>query len=247
MKIFFFFILALTIQVRAQTIIIGAEDDWAPYSSVGAGGKQPKGLTPRIVKAAFKSQKVEVEFRILPFARCLDEVLHGQSIGCFDAMENSENKGKYIFNKTPLFTAEVAIWGEATSLKKKMKFQDLRGEIVGVTNSYTYPPEFSDDKKIEQKTYQTDYKQLEAIANGRLKYGIIYKWPGFQILADYPEFKNKVKILGIGSRDPFHLAFSKTHPDGAKFADIFEKGMKAITADGTYRKIIKDFEKAIIP
>jgi len=58
---------------RAETITIGAEDDWPPYSYRVAGQAEPQGLTPRLVRQAFASQGVSVRFRVLPFARCMME------------------------------------------------------------------------------------------------------------------------------------------------------------------------------
>ncbi|MGL5934274.1 MAG: transporter substrate-binding domain-containing protein, partial [Cetobacterium sp.] len=71
--------------VFAETIIINAEDDWAPFSSVTPDKKSAEGLSVDLVRAAFATQGIEVQFMAVPFARCLYEVEHGHVVACFNA------------------------------------------------------------------------------------------------------------------------------------------------------------------
>ena len=56
----------------ATTIVLAGEDDWPPYSfadkrSLGAG-HEPTGFSPRLIRAAFASQGVNVRFISVPFS-----------------------------------------------------------------------------------------------------------------------------------------------------------------------------------
>ncbi|MBY0414803.1 MAG: transporter substrate-binding domain-containing protein [Bdellovibrionales bacterium] len=231
--------------IHAETITINGEDDWSPYSSITGDKKGVEGFAPEIVKAAFKTQGVTAEFKVLPYARCLDEVLKGDAIGCFDTVQDTDSQAKYLFHKTPLFEANTVVFGPANSTEKITKISDLEGKTVGITNGYTYSTEFTTNTKIKKETNPSEKTQLEKIAIGRLAYGVIWQMPGHDIIKKNPSLGGKVKELGTISTDALFVNFSRKHKDGQKYADIFEKGMAAIKADGTYKKLEDDFKKRV--
>ncbi len=131
----------------AETIVIKGEDDWAPYSSATKDYKSVQGLAPDIVRAAFKTQGVTVITRPVPFARCLHEVKEGSAIGCFDTVMSIETQDNYVFHSTPLFKADMVVYGRIREPQRTLTFKDLEGKVVGTTNGYTYPTEFIANKK----------------------------------------------------------------------------------------------------
>lgn len=227
---------------KAEIIHLLGEDDWAPYSSATFDYKDVQGLAPDIVRAAFKSQGVTAIIRPMPFARCMMEVDKGQSLGCFDTVINQNTKDKYIFHNTPLFQAEMLIYGKTTE-KGGLSLEDLEGKVVGKTLGYTYPTSFLLNRKIKTEPGPTEKSQLQKVASGRIQYAVLWGLTGEDILDKNPELRNKVKALGKLSADSLYVNFSKKHKDGARYAAVFEKGMQAIHANGTYRKIESEFRK----
>jgi polar amino acid transport system substrate-binding protein len=227
---------------KAETITIIGEDDWAPYSSASKDYKEVEGLAPTIVRAAFKSQGVTAIIRPMPFTRCMMEVDKGNHLGCFDTLINQNTKDKYIFHETPLFQAEMLIYGRIDE-KTGIKLEDLEGKTVGTTLGYTYPSVFINNKKIITEDGPTEKSQLQKVAAGRIRYAVLWGLTGENILEKNPDLKKKVKALGRISRDNLYVNFSKKHKDGAKYATIFEKGLQTILSNGTYIKIESDFRK----
>lgn len=74
-------------QAAAESITIGAEDDWYPFS--GTIASQPKGMAVDIVREAFKKAGVDVIFKSMPYARCMQEAKESNLFGCFNAARNS--------------------------------------------------------------------------------------------------------------------------------------------------------------
>ncbi len=229
----------------AETVTINGEDDWAPYSSKTADEKSVEGFAPDIIKAAFKTQGVDVVFKQVPYARCLAEVNAGDAVGCFDTVQDDDSKAKFIFHKTPLFNADMVVFAPSTSAETIAKISDLEGKTVGVTNGYTYASEFTNNAKITKQVVGSEKDQLNLLANGRLQYGVVWGMPGFDILKKNPNIASKVKAIGKISTDALYINFSKKHKDGARMANIFEKGMQAINADGTYKKLEAEFKKKV--
>lgn len=230
---------------KAEEILLNAEDDWAPYSSMTTDKKEVQGFSPEIVTAAFKAEKVDVKFRVVPYARCMKETLDGDVIGCFDSVLDEQTKSNHIHHKTPLFETTVAIWASATSSETDASLKTLEGSTVGVTNGYNYPQSFTENSLIKKDSSTTELAVLEKVAAGYLKYGIVYEMPGYYQLKAHPELAKKVKLIGILSKEPIYLSFSKKHPKGQHYANVFEKGLKKIKKNGTYKKIEDRFKKSL--
>ncbi|MDW5416576.1 transporter substrate-binding domain-containing protein [Iodobacter sp. CM08] len=231
-----------TSHLYAETIIINAEDDWAPFSSMRADKLGVEGLSPNLVKAAFNSQGIKVQFNAVPFARCLNEVEHGKVVACFDTSITEENKNKFIWHKTPLFEEGLSIFALSESTEKNLTPHDLEGKTVGLTHGYTYPNILMDNKKIIKDSSPFDDTQLKKLILKRIQYAVINTTPGTLLINGNRNYKDKVKIVGLVETSVFYLNFSRKHKDGQRMADIFEKGMKTIKSNGTYNHIETEFK-----
>lgn len=246
MRSLFIILFLISFSAFANTVVINGEDDWAPYSSASKDYKNVEGLAPDIVRAAFASQGIKAIIRPVPFARCLHEVNRGAAIGCFDTVMSIETQFSYIFHETPLFAVDMVLYGIINEPQKPQSFKDLEGKTVGMTNGYTYPTEFITNQKIIKSPAPTEKSQLEKLASGRIQFAILWGSTGDVILKERPELAQKVKSLGTIAQTNLYLSFSKKHKEGAKYAAIFEKGMKKIKADGSYEKIMNQFNGKVL-
>ena len=113
----------------ATTIVLAGEDDWPPYSfadkrSLGAG-HEPTGFSPRLIRAAFASQGVNVRFISVPFSRCMRLALTDQVAGCFNASITNENRNDYIWHSPPMFKEELSIFGAPSNDATPLTLADL--------------------------------------------------------------------------------------------------------------------------
>lgn len=227
----------------AETVTIAAEDDWAPYSSVKADKSGPEGLSPDLVRAAFKTQGVDVVFLAVPFARCLQYAKTGRALACFNATIIDSNRDVYHWHPTPLFEEELAIFGPQSAPDTPVTVKDLEGRNLGVTIGYTYPTEIMENKKIRKFSATSDHNLLQMLAAKRVDYILINTMPGYMRIYQDPQLKGRIKKVGVISLDGFWLGFSKADKNGQRLAETFEKGLRQIKADGTYQKIYGDFRK----
>ncbi len=230
-------LLAMSLFAQAETVTVVGEDDWYPYCA-DRGGK-PEGLAADIVREAFKAAGVDVVFKVMPYARCMDETKKGAEVACFDTTWLPEYDENFIKTKSHLFEAEIAIYSSSTySGKMGLKVSDLEGKTVGITNGYEYGAEFGANKKIKSDSAKSDILVLKKQAAGRTDFALLYsRVADFLLKENKKEFDGKIKRVGTVVVDKLFLSFSKKHKDGKKFADLFDKGMDAIKANGTYKKI----------
>ncbi len=225
----------------AETVKIVAEDDWAPYSAFNAIKSAPEGYAVDIVREAFKTQNIDVEFVVLPFSRCLHAVKAGEMVGCFDETMTETNKDLYYWHPTPLFDEELSIFGLEETPVKPLGLKDLEGKSVGYTIGYTYPPEFFQNSNIKKYGINSEKNLIPMLVAGRLDYILLDGLASIYKLNKVPQLKDKLHKVGTVSKWSYWVVFSKAHPDGKRMVEIFEKGLQALKNSGRYAKMQEQF------
>lgn len=238
--------------LRAETITIGAEDDWPPYSHRVAGQDEPQGLTPRLVRQAFASQGVSVRFRMLPFARCMMEAERGTVMGCFNASRTAANEALYHWHPTPMFDEELAIFARRSAASsprpaRQLGQEDLRGHSVGVTVGYTYPTSLMTDPDVRRKPATSDGNLLHMLAAGRVDYIIVNALPAWYRLHSEPALQGRVQRVGRVSVDGFWLAFTRARPEGERLSQKFERGLEAMRRSGEHQRMLDELRRQWVP
>lgn len=232
---------------RAETITIGAEDDWPPYSYRVAGQAEPQGLTPRLVRQAFASQGVAVRFRVLPFARCMMETEKGTLVACFNVSRTAANQALYHWHPTPMFEEELAIFArrspDTSPPMRQLGQNDLHGSSVGITVGYTYPTPFMTDPRIQRKPATSDGHLLHMLAAGRVDYIAVNTLPAWYRLQLDPGLQGQVQRVGRISVDGFWLGFTRAKPEGERLAQVFERGLQAMRRSGEHQRMLAELRQ----
>ena len=228
-----------------ETVVIAAEDDWAPYSYAKPGSTNPEGMAPVLVTAAFETQGIRVKFVVVPFARCLAMAKSGAAVGCFDTAMTDENRNQYHWHPTPLFQEELAVFARLDSTQKDLTVQQLEGHTLGVTVGYTYPSSITANPRIRQVPVTSDANLLNMLVAGRVDYILLNSLPGYYRASLDPKLAGRFKRVGVVEQQSFWVCFSRKHPDGKRLSEVFETGVEAIKANGTYARITTDFHRRL--
>lgn len=235
------------VRINAPVVIAG-EDDWAPYSYAHQhqpGTEQaPQGFSAQLIRAAFATQQIDVEFLTLPFARCMRLAQTDKVAGCFNATMTNENRNLYIWHKPPLFREELSIFGLPGSTKPLTQ-EDLRGKSVAITNAYTYPSAFMQDARIRKFPAVSDDNLIQMLLSKRVDYILMNRTPGSMRIQATANARGKVVWRGTLSADDFWIAFSRQHPQGQQLANAFSKGLAQLHETGAYQRMLFSFHKQI--
>ena len=236
-----------TTAMATEVVTVAAEDDWAPYSSMRADRTGPEGLAPALVKAAFKTQDVEVRYQVVPFSRCLHYAEKGVVIGCFNTTRTEANKDAFHWHLTPLFQEELGIFARSEVHTREMKQKDLEGQSVGITIGYTYPTDFMQNPRITRLSAVSDGNLVKMLVARRVNYILLNTMPGYHRIKQDPALKGQIKRVGAIGLDNFWVSFSRAHPDGKRMSEVFEKGLQAIKANGEYDRMVTAFKRDMQP
>jgi polar amino acid transport system substrate-binding protein len=231
-------LLVLCTSAGAQTITVGAEDDWAPYSSAVDGKAQ--GFAVDVVREAFGAVGVTVEFEVLPYARCLAKARAGKLIGCFDAVPNGMIKPHYLWHDHPLFTTHMNVYALTGSPDQGMSAERLEGKTVGVARDYEYGDEFDLNTNIVRKVVDKNEQGFKMLQAGRIQYMAAEQRIADALFRRYPQaFGGKFKVAGTVATPGLYMAFTRNSSDGARYLAKFNQGYTIIRGNGKYKDIEK--------
>lgn len=224
--------------LAGETVIIGAEDDWYPYSGVKNG--QTTGLTADLVRASFAAVGIDVVFKPLPYARCLELIRQGELLACNEPVKTAENVNQYLWPEKPTLVARAVIYARSPSSETGLTAKSLEGKRVAIKNGYEYGSEFDTSTEVKREMALTAASLFRMLAGNRADYGIEYERVANQLFLDHAnEFKDKFVAVGKTGDFPVYCAFSKTFPDSERLLALYDKGFAIIQKNGSYRNITK--------
>jgi polar amino acid transport system substrate-binding protein len=224
----------------AQQVVIGAEDDWYPYSAKRNG--QPEGMAVDLVKAIFAASNTELKLVSLPYTRCMSETRKGEIAGCFDTLRNPLLEKQYLWHDKPLFNAHIVIYGKSQSTDSNLTIANLKGKKVATTNGYDYGEAFDGSNDIAKDQGPMDINGLRKLAQGKVDYAVIYDRNAISLINENKELQGQIKPVGTLIKPEIYLSFSNDYPNIKNIINSFNNGMKIITENGTYDAIIKKWE-----
>jgi polar amino acid transport system substrate-binding protein len=227
---------AFALPVRADsTVVIGAEDDWAPYSS--AQGRDAQGFAVDVVREAFALAGVTVQFKALPYSRCMAETRAGRLLACFDAVPNSLIAAHYLWPKLPLFSTNMNIYARAGSAQRGLRARDLEGRTVAVQRDYEYGDAFDLNMRIRRKVVDKNEQGFRMLLAGRVEYMAAEARIADALFRSKPEhFGGRFVLAGTVAKPDLFIAFSKSAPGSAHMLDLFNRGYAKLRASPRYKE-----------
>lgn len=222
---------------QADTVVLGAEDDWYPYSGVRNG--QAAGMAEDIIRAAFAASGIRVVFKPLPYARCLADAREGRLPGCFNVVRTTLRAPFFLWPARPLYRASIHAYALAGPPVRPISLRDLEGTEVGITNRYEYGERFDLNTRIRKNSGLQDIEGFRKLQAGRVRYMIAYEKVATALFRQHPEELGKHFVTaGRIDQPALYLAFSRHHPDSQRLCARFNRGFARIVKDGRYDAIL---------
>lgn len=223
---------------QARTVVIGAEDDWYPYSAELHG--RPEGITVELVTAAFRAVGVQARMESVPYVRCMAQTKAGTMVACFNTTRTVQIENDYAWPARPMFEERFLIWALADAPSPRtggLQVRDLEGQQVAVTRGYEYGSEFDGNPRIVRVVTGHDENNFRLLLKGRATYTLAPDINTRLLFKRQPDLAGKFKVVGQLNAYGLYTAFSRRHPQAAEMLAAFDEGMKIIQANGVARAI----------
>ncbi len=236
LSIFVLLFFGLT-HAQAETWIVGAEENFAPYNYYAENGTF-SGIDVEIMQAAAARIGVTLKFQPAPWARVMVQLEQNEIDFAFQLKPTSDRfeafhmvgpfrKGSTVF--ATLAGSEI----EFTSL------YSLKPYVIGTVRGYVYPGKFADATYLVKEETEGSKLNLLKLLNGRVnlivadKHSIAFAARSLGRLEEIRFLEPALSLL------PRYVAFPKARADKA---NRFQWAVDEIVRDGTVFSILANYE-----
>ena len=223
---------------QAQALVIAVEDGAGPWSL-----RDGTGYANDIVVAAFKAMGVDVQLRVVPYARCKRMAMNGDVAGCFSMSPAPEFEGVIDLSDRPLFSCDAGYFFNVNKPPTVTRQEDLPPRtVVGTVIGYEYPRAFETlvaKGLLVAESSPSEEINLMKLALGRIDLALL-------TYNDMKSVSSLIERAGVGGKVgatfrsgilDSHIGFSRKHPDGSRALRQFNTGHRLITSNGTLERI----------
>ncbi|WP_196598104.1 transporter substrate-binding domain-containing protein [Pectinatus frisingensis] len=220
---------------------IACDAKYAPFS-MEVDGKY-KGIDVELLDAIAKEEGFKYNLKPMDFSGIIPGLVSGQLDGAIAGITITDERKKTVDFSDPYIKSgsSIVVNKDNTSINK---LADITGKTVAVKKGTT-GAKFVEDNKDKYNLNITYYDDspgmMMAVANGNADF----------LLEDYPVISYQIKIgeqakLRVAVEDvndnPPQYGFAVKKGSNADLLKMFNEGLKKIKDNGTYDKIIKQYQ-----
>ena len=233
-----FVLTTATSSSQTRPLVIAVEDGAAPWSRADGTG-----YANDVVTAAFKAVGVDVQLRVVPYARCKRMAENGDVAGCLSMSPAPEFNGRIALSAKPLFICRAGYFYNVAKPPGVKRQEDLPARtIVGTVIGYEYPTAFErlvENGTIIREESPSEEINLQKLARGRVDLALLtynrVKSPVWLIAT--AQVNGRVRPTFTSGLLNSYIGFSTKHPAGLPALQQFNKGYRLITVNGTLKRI----------
>lgn len=229
--------------IYSKNLVLVAAADSIPTSYFGNG--KNKGILVDVINEVFKRAGYSVDIKLMPWARCIEEVKVGKADGIFSVFKTKEREEfltyttEVLINQVQAFfvlkTSNIAFDGDLKKLSKKR---------IGLIIKTSYGPIL--DKAIAENTFENielspfSKSNIQKLLSKRVDIIASYQEIVLSTAKELGELGNIKKLTPPIESIPSYLAFTKKR-DFTKVINDYNKTLLLMKKDGTYDKIFKKY------
>jgi polar amino acid transport system substrate-binding protein len=218
-------------------------DMWMPFN--GCPTAEKPGYVVEVVREIFKASDIEVDYSNMAWADALKAATEGGIDGVIGA--NSEEAKPFVVPTEPVGKPDTALFvhkSDTADLNGSQPYSRFR---IGVCDGYSYWPTldkylaqkpknvrvFSGEAPLKDAIDAMEKDEIDAIPENRPVFIWALKEKGLSPAAFRTAF--------VFDGDPIFVAFSARNARAKDYAEIFDKGIKAMRASGRLAEILKRY------
>jgi len=233
---FIFSIVSNSMAQYNDTIILAAEDNWIPYAKPDGTG-----MSLDIIREAYKTVGIKVNFVVRPYKRILNEVKKGKYLGGFNVPREIANEKEFVWGEEMIFEAyNFYFVHKDRPLKAKNRYELKNSERIGVILAYGYGDFFTANDSIQKEWSASEEFNLQKLMLNRLDAVIIYD-KGANYWLQKMNLTEDIIPAFPGESTDIYVGFSVALPESKYYAKKLDEGIRKIRKSGLYKEILDHY------
>lgn len=229
---------------RAETITIVA-DSWCPYNC-DPSAERP-GFMIEIAKKAFEKHGIAIEYKILPWARAIEETRKGNYTAIVGA--SLHDAPEFIFPNISQGWMQNRFYVKKGAPWRYTGLNSLSSVSIGIIAGYSYSEDI--DSYLKANRNNMKYVQIVSGDNAlEMNLGKLIAGRVGAIIEDthvvryhlssHPEVKDieEAGVIKNSAQSNLFIAFSPKNPRSQKYAEILGQEMRSIRSSGELQRIL---------
>lgn len=232
------------LESKADTLTLVA-DEWCPYNCAPESDKP--GFMVEVAQFAFKKTGHKIEYKIMPWARAIEESRAGNFSGIIGAFK--EDAPDFVFPAYEISQASSDFFVLAKEPWRYSAEASLKGVPVGVIRDYSYGEEFDvyvkkheNEPALIQIVSGDDalQKNVNKLIAGRIK-AVLEDRAVMKHYLAANSLNDKITLAGSLGAENVYIAFSPKNPKSAEYAKTLSEGITALRESGELKSILSRY------
>ena len=229
-------LLLCCLPAKAETVT-AAQDPWPPF--IDADGQS--GISIELSRAALATQGYQLNMKILPWSRALNEARSGH-IDLLIATWKTAERRKFLYFSEAYAINKITFISRAEEPFEYTGLFSLKNKAVGVARNYGYGDAFNHSKLFRRYEANDLVANLKKLSRHRIDVTLddeiaaraLMKAEGF----DTSAFHFSQTPL---SQNPLYVTSGIANPKSKRLIEAFNRGLKTIKDNGTYDAIMNKY------
>lgn len=217
------------VESYAEKVVLTA-GSWPPFT----GEELPKqGIAADIVKRAFQTQGVEVEFQFEPWARSMADAETGAVDGSI-LWRYTPERAEVLYYSDPVLTVDIQFFYLRGSPFDWDTLENLKSWKLGAVRGFKYDAVFDQmalDGELNIDYVKSQEQNLGKLLLGRIDATPIVSESGFWMIQNSQN--QDIRELVVAHPKPLakqelHLVLSRNKPENEELVKVFNKGLRAL-------------------
>jgi len=232
---------AVSGQARAEPSVTLTSLDWPPYA--GADLRE-QGASSAVARAAFEAMGYHLNIAFYPWSRAVQLARTDESVaGYLPEYYSPEVAADFILSH-PIGSGPLALAQRRNHPLQWHTIADLSAWTVGVVQGYVNDAAFDARVAARQQPVDvaiSDELNLKKLAAGHVDLAIVDPYVFDYLCSQNPVLRQQLEINPHQIADKsLYIAFKRTAA-GARWASIFNQGLRKIDVTAIMRQFIKDY------
>lgn len=230
---------------RAETLVI-AGDPWCPVNC--EADSQRPGIFVELARDIFGEAGIQVEYRVVNWARALHDARKGRIDAVIGAARN--DAPDFLFTATPVSHSRMCFFTRSNSRWRFTAVSDLGGQRLGAVKDYSYGSVLDayllshaeDPTRVQLAHGDRAFAlNVDKLLNQRIDVVMANAWVMENWLREQG-LGGQLRNVGCRTPDlPIYLAFSPALASSPAHVELFEAGLRRYRADGRLQRLLQRY------